>query len=183
MAASNCDNTTVQTEAVETLKPLARGEAAQRHSYAALLKDNYMICHRCGAEITDKEKWTVSNNGYSVHLACLSGASGKAAQRVSVSADCCRATGSEPLSKSADGCAVAARWSDPAALKQYLMSAWIEAEAIIVTAEQLGKVPEVLMIFKAREMLREILHVLNAETGATGECDAIRGGVTDKAEL
>lgn len=67
------------------------------------------------------------------------------------------------LSKSADGCAVAARWSDPAALKQHLMSAWIEAEAIIVTAEQLGKVPEVLMIFKAREMLREILHVLNAQ--------------------
>jgi len=50
-----------------------------------------------------------------------------------------------------------------AALKQYVMSAWIEAEAICVDAEHAGNATPVMMIFKTRSALREVLHILNTE--------------------
>lgn len=46
-------------------------------------------------------------------------------------------------------------------LKQYVTSAWVEAEAVCVDAKTTGP-SEVMMIFKARDMLREVLGVLNA---------------------
>lgn len=49
-----------------------------------------------------------------------------------------------------------------AALKQYATSAWVEAECVCVAAQETGPY-EVMMIFKARDMLRDVLHVLNTE--------------------
>ena len=48
------------------------------------------------------------------------------------------------------------------ALKQYVTSAWGEAEGVCVAAQETGPA-EVMMIFKARDMLRDVLHVLNTE--------------------
>jgi hypothetical protein len=40
-------------------------------------------------------------------------------------------------------------------------AAWIEAEAVGVDAERNGKVPDVLMVLKARDMLREVMATLS----------------------
>jgi hypothetical protein len=46
-------------------------------------------------------------------------------------------------------------------LRQYVSAAWIEAEAVGIDAERNGKVPEVLMVLKARDMLREVMATLS----------------------
>lgn len=50
-------------------------------------------------------------------------------------------------------------------LKQYVLSAWVEAEAVCVAATDTGP-SEVMMVFKARDLLREVLGVLNAQPAA-----------------
>ena len=46
-------------------------------------------------------------------------------------------------------------------LRQYVSAAWIEAEAIGIDAERAGKVPEALMVLKARGLLREVMATLS----------------------
>ena len=46
-------------------------------------------------------------------------------------------------------------------LRQLVTSAWIEAEAVGVDAERAGTVPDVLMVLKARDMLRDVMAALS----------------------
>lgn len=65
----------------------------------------------------------------------------------------------QEIQKRASGCASSTGSVDR--LKQYVTSSWVEAEAICVDTQYRGPA-EVVMIFKARDMLRDVLHVLNS---------------------
>jgi hypothetical protein len=87
----------------------------------------------------------------------------RCAQSLKVYADRCDAAANELEAYREGGIPSAPGGSSPSVekLRQLATSAWIEAESVGVDAERSGKVPKEMMVLKARDLLRDVLHVLN----------------------